>query len=226
MFWTSHVKPNLIETMLAGSDGRIALWDLHMDRLTRSAHVLGFKMPAQSQIAQCVATAIAESAQLLSGQTPAWRVRLLLDSQGCIEATAQVLAPLPVIQKVAVSRHRLHSGDPWLRHKSTHRPWYTEATEWLQHHPDYFDVLFLNERDELCEGTRSNVYININDQWLTPPVDCGLLPGTLRRQLLQDNKAVEAVIQAREIRPGMQIRLSNGLRGWFDVTPDLQTEAG
>ncbi len=46
-------------------------------------------------------------------------------------------------------------------------------------------MLFLNERDEVTEGAISNVFIEKDGQWFTPPVRCGLLPGIYRRHLLE-----------------------------------------
>lgn len=71
----------------------------------------------------------------------------------------------------------LRSSEPLLRYKTTHRPWYTKTIEWLPSHPHLFDLLYLNERGELCEGSRSNVYLRLGAHWYTPPVDCGCLPG-------------------------------------------------
>ena len=220
--------------MLAASDGCIALWDLHMSRLQRSAITLGYPCPPVNSLHLAVHNAIdklAFSNDIASKSLPRSvpslhdRVRLLLDSEGNIEVTAHPLAELMSPQKIALSSVRLKSDEVWLGHKTTHRPWYQPATEWLQTHPDYFDVIFMNERGEVCEGTRSNVYIQINDQWLTPALHCGVLPGVWREKLLSEGRVVEAEIDQSMIRSDTPIRLSNGLRGWIDVEPDLNCVA-
>ena len=220
------MKPELIETMLAGADGRIALWDLHMSRLQRSAATLGYPCPPAGALLDAVSSAIDDLDSRtgnLDQSLPLmnYRVRLLLDSLGVVEVTAHTLAPLTSPQKLAISGPCLQSDQVWLGHKTTHRPWYQRATEWLQAHPDYFDVLFINERGEVCEGTRSNVYVQINGQWLTPALHCGVLPGVWREQLLSEGQVREEEIDQSLIRSDTRIRLSNGLRGWFDVVPDL-----
>ena len=216
--------------MLAQSNGNIALWDLHMSRLQRSAITLGYPCPPVKSLDLAVHNAIdklALSNDIASKSLPRSlpslndRVRLLLDSEGNIEVTVHPLADLMSVQKIALSSTRLQSDEAWLGHKTTHRPWYQPATEWLQTHPDYFDVIFMNERGEVCEGTRSNVYIQVNDQWLTPALHCGVLPGVWREKLLSEGRVVEAEIDQSMINSGTRIRLSNGLRGWFDVEPDL-----
>ena len=79
-------------------------------------------------------------------------------------------------------------------------------------------MIFLNERDELCEGSRSNIYIKKDGDWVTPPLDCGLLGGVMRQHLLNTRQVREAVLTRADFeQPAASLRLSNALRGWFDV---------
>ena len=47
------------------------------------------------------------------------------------------------------------------------------------------EALFANTRDELCEGTGSNVFVVIDDRLVTPPLDSGCLAGINRALLLE-----------------------------------------
>ena len=120
----------------------------------------------------------------------------------------------------------LKSQEPLLQHKTTHRPWYDVAAEWLSRHPAYFDQIFINEHGELCEGSRSNIYLLSKGVWLTPPLHCGLLGGTMRARLLQSSQVQEAVLRLSDLSHAQAIRLSNGLRGWFEVKPDTSLLPG
>ena len=83
---------------------------------------------------------------------------------------------------------------------------------------EFFDLIFLNEREELCEGSRSNIYLKKDGQWLTPLLTSGLLGGVQRRQLLETGQVRESKLtRADLLHPHAEIRLSNGLRGWFNV---------
>ena len=53
------------------------------------------------------------------------------------------------------------------------------------------DALFMNERGEVTEGAISNVFMEKDGRWLTPPVECGLLAGVYRRHLLETRAGVE-----------------------------------
>jgi len=47
------------------------------------------------------------------------------------------------------------------------------------------EALFANTRDELCEGTWSNVFVRIEGRWITPPLDSGCLPGVTRALVIE-----------------------------------------
>ena len=45
--------------------------------------------------------------------------------------------------------------------------------------------MFLNERGEVTEGSRTNVFVERDGVWLTPPLSCGALDGCLRREMIE-----------------------------------------
>ena len=82
-----------------------------------------------------------------------------------------------------------------------------------------FDLVFLNERQEVTEGARSNLFAVIDGIWITPPVDCGLLPDVRRKQILSDHKrtVIERVLYADDLRRADQLYMSNAVRGLIQV---------
>lgn len=212
---TQDSQPQLIETMKADAKGIIVLLPYHLRRLKHSARALGYVYPGDDAVIEVIKTAVDPSGAIKSSDI---RVRLLLDAFGKL---AIQTAPLPALQGlpfVALTSLKLESAEPFLQHKTTHRPWYDAATQWLAQHPDYFDLIFLNEKGELCEGSRSNIYVLKHGEWLTPPLSSGLLGGVLRTQLLETGQAKEAILAPSDLTADKaSIRLSNALRGWFDV---------
>ena len=216
---TMNERPELIETMRADPEGKIALIHRHLLRLQTSAQSLHYQWPGNSCMEDAIALALA-ARTVPTGQT---RVRLLLSPSGGIHVETAPLAAMQARPFVALTTLTLRSEEPWLQHKATHRPWYQPTTQWLALHPEFFDLIFLNERDELCEGSRSNLYIKQGQRWLTPPLRCGLLGGVVRQHLLDTGEAVEAVLTREDFdQPGAELRLSNGLRDWFDVQRTTQ----
>ena len=88
----------------------------------------------------------------------------------------------------------------------------------LQATPEVFDVIFCNARGEVCEGARSNVFIERDGILLTPPERCGLLPGVMRRHLLDRGLAVERILSRDDLLKAPAVYLANALRGLFRVT--------
>ena len=81
----------------------------------------------------------------------------------------------------------------------------------------HFDALFLNERGELAEGARSNLFVERDGVLLTPPASAGLLNGTLRRRLLREGRAQEATLRPDDLQRAEAIYAGNGLRGLVRV---------
>ncbi|MHB0951445.1 MAG: aminotransferase class IV family protein [Allorhizobium sp.] len=195
---------SLIETMRWQPGEGFVRLDQHIRRLSRSADALGFRQPQN---------ALAMLKELETGDTPL-RVRLTSNFRGKVEVTATPFEPLPAdaVWRVRVAKTRLDSSDTLYRHKTSRREPYEAAR--AEYSPEEADeVLLLNERDEICEGTITNFFVEDEDgQLLTPPLSSGLLPGILRAELIRQRKARTAVLRLEDIR-GRPIFVGNSLRG-------------
>jgi branched-subunit amino acid aminotransferase/4-amino-4-deoxychorismate lyase len=138
------------------------------------------------------------------------RVRLVLRRGGAIETSTAPFTPEPEgkIWRVAISATRFYSRDPLLRHKTTQRDLYEKALATAR---GADEVVLLNERDEICEGARTNIFVKRGGDLLTPPVSCGLLPGVFRADLLATGRAREKILRVEDLRG--EFLLGNSLRG-------------
>ena len=121
--------------------------------------------------------------------------------------------------RYVVSDTRLSSADLFLYHKTTRRELYDR--EW-QHYHDTLgsdEVIYLNEKGELAEGSRTTIFLERDGQLLTPPLSTGLLPGTLRAQLLAEGKAREASLTLEDLSAGRTLYLGNSVRGLVKAAP-------
>lgn len=205
--------PSLIETMRMEPGGLCPLLSLHLQRLRRSSAALGYPCPDEAILH-------ARLRQATTGLDSAawWRLRLLLAADGELSLETTTLSPPLTPLKVVIHGQRLSGADAWLQHKTTHRPWYEDAARWLTDHPDVFDVLYWNEAGDMCEGSRSNLYMQMPDgRWLTPPLSAGALPGVQRQALLQAGQVEVAPIRRDDFLHASAIRISNALRGWCDA---------
>jgi len=206
------MSPQLIETIRIDRQGHIPLLERHLARLAASSSALGYAC-VEAHVRRAIEAACASLTR-----DSEHRLRLLLDCHGKLTTTTAPLPALAATPRVALAPQRLPAETRWLRHKTTHRPWFDAATDWLAQHPDYFDLIFFNDQGQLCEGSRSNVYVWLDNVWCTPPVTCGLLPGVQRGEILASGQAVERCLTHADLRRAQGIRVSNALRGWFAVT--------
>lgn len=211
---------DLIETMHADESGVIDLLPEHLARLAGSAKALGYSYPGGDAVIHAIRAACSTQA------APSLRVRLLLSQAGMISVEAVPMGALADVPLIGLAPTVLNSEEPLLQHKTTHRPWYDATTKWLAKHGAYFDQIYVNERNELCEGSRSNIYLKMDGKWLTPPLHSGLLGGTMRARLLSTGLAQEAVLHLSDLPHAQAVRLSNGLRGWFVVKLDASLLPG
>jgi para-aminobenzoate synthetase/4-amino-4-deoxychorismate lyase len=202
----------LIET-LRMADGVFPMLTLHLDRVQTSANALSFV---------CDRAGLIESLEKLALEHARgnFRVRLTLGRAGDVELAAVPLMSTAEGAMAVFSPTRLDSRNPWLRYKTTVRDLYEQELARIQEDPAVFDLIFLNERNEVCEGARSNVFVRMaqGEPLLTPPLTCGLLPGVLRRHLLESGEAREAVLGEADVRRAAEVYLGNALRGLIRVS--------
>jgi 4-amino-4-deoxychorismate lyase len=203
-------RDRLIETMGYSPRTGVARAEMHLDRLENSAKALQFAFNRMG--------ATGAMRYFAKGPEPL-RVRLTLGSAGDLDVKTATFEPMPVgtVWRLAVAKTALDSADRLLAHKTTKRDVYAAAR--AEFAPELADeVLLLNERGELCEGTITNVFADLGDGTLaTPPLACGLLPGVLRRELLETGRAVERVLTPGDLRVAKAIHVGNSLRGLIEA---------
>lgn len=146
------------------------------------------------------------------------KVRLTLSATGGIHVTCEILQSVDGTRFVALAPVRVNSADRFLYHKTTHRGLFEEyrhkATE-----QGLEDYLFLNERNEISEGTWNTLVIRKGSTFYTPPMECGVLPGVYRAHLLATRRDLEsAVITAGDLSLADGLFLCNAVRGLREVT--------
>jgi len=202
----------LIETMRCESG--IALLPLHLRRLDDSAQYFGIRYDGDRLQRELASTVMG------CGSTES-RVRVELSETGDWRISAEPLAPVVWNGRLLLAEERTHSADVFLRHKTTNRETY-ERNLAKARSLGFDEVLFLNERSELTEGTISTVLLLMNETWMTPSLASGVLPGVHRAHLLQSLQSVEeGAISLDVLRDVGSICVCSGLRG---IRPVLSIE--
>ncbi len=196
---------SLIETMRwQPGDGFVRI-DQHLRRLTRSADALGFRQPKDPK---------KQLAEAVNGGDAPLRVRLVSSFRGKVDITATPFEPLAegTVWRLKIAATRMPSEDALYRHKTSRRDLYEAArAEFSKDEAD--EVILLNERDEVCEGTITNIFAEDTDGLLmTPPLTSGLLPGVLRADLICQRKARSGVLSLAKLK-SRPLFVGNSLRG-------------
>lgn len=198
---------DLLETLRL-HQGRYWLLGGHLSRLCQSAASLGFAFSEKVVIA----TLQREAQRHPSGQ---WRIRLRLSAEGAAHVDVLPLDALPAQARSALSTAPVSSSNPWLRHKTTRREIYAAHA---CSHDGVFDTLLYNERGELTEFTRGNLVVELHGQLLTPPVECGLLPGIYRASLLAHRRIREGILRQDDLTNASRIWFVNSVRGAVQIS--------
>lgn len=205
----SRTDFSLLETMLWTPDDGYFLLDYHLDRLKDSATYFGILIEEKEIRAKLAALADSCSDE-------PHKVRLLVAQDG---GTTCQAARFPLSTATSPVRLRLaptplDPANPFLYHKTTNRQIYDSARAAC---PDCDDVLLWNSRGEITEACIANVVVQLDGELLTPPVSCGLLPGTFRAYLLDQGKVRERVITRETLARCTRIYLVNSVRKWRDA---------
>ena len=199
----------ILET-LALKDGRWQNWPLHWARLQITAHHFRYplmQMQLESDMAQ-----LAQKHE--EGQ---WRVRLALSFTGAVQFTVAQLLPSAEPVKLQLARQPILNAvaqSDVVRFKTSVRHHY-EVFE--PRSGEVFDTVLFNENGQITEGTRGNIAMQLDGQWVTPALQCGLLPGVGRALALSQGRLVEKVVVIDDLRRITDWAFVNSLRGWLDA---------
>ncbi len=198
---------SLLETLRL-EDGRPRDMQRHLARMARAAQHFGYPFAVQS-----LEHALAQLAQ--THPQGVWRVRLLLDAAGGVDAQAYAMEATPSRVRLRLGKAPFEAAhSEFVRYKTTQRAHYdavapTEA--------GVFDTLLWNTQGELTECTRSNIAVRLDGRWLTPPLRCGLLGGVARTRYLEEGRIEEDVIRIEDLQRAQGLAVFNSLRGWIEA---------
>lgn len=194
----------ILETFAGDADE--ATIALHRDRLLRSALAFGISISEDEIMVALRASRCAQGDMVR-------RLRLRLDGRLSVVDQPADAPDEPV--GVCLSSARVRSNDPFLQHKTSWRPAHDVATREARDR-GCFDALLQNERGELTEGWRTNVFVERDETLLTPPLRAGALPGILRQRLLSQGRAREAMLSVGDLHGGFYV--GNSARGLLRAT--------
>ncbi len=190
---------DLIETMRFEPAQGISRLELHLERMKASAQIFGFEFDRHAVRNQLHAAIF--HLEALS------KIRLLLSKSGAVAIEIRPLTEPPEPWRVAVVPLRVASTDFRLRHKTTDRAFYDDARS----ASGADEVLFADTDGFLTEGSITALFVEGDGTLLTPPLSRGALPSVLRRELIEQGKAIEADLRTEDL--GENFFIGNSVRG-------------
>ncbi len=198
----------LLETIGWTPEEGFALLERHMQRLRESAACFRFEcdIPAVEALLDNAVGDLAGPA----------KVRVLLSQDGAVVCEGvDVGAPPHSPLRLALAAQPADRADVFLYHKTTRRDVYERARA---SRPDADAVLLWNREGEITEATEANIVVELGGERVTPPVECGLLPGTLRAELLAGGAIAERRVSVDDLQAATTLWLINSVRGWMPAT--------
>jgi len=210
-YYEAARKPlELIETLRYAPQEGFARLELHLARMEASARTFAIPFDRSEAL-----RALENGVREVQG---ALRVRLTVDEAGQFACTVAPLGESAKFWTYAISPRRVNSADLLLRHKTTWREMYEEEHARLSRETGCDEVVFLNERGELAEGSRTNIFVRIDGEMFTPSQSAGLLNGCLRMELMAHGECKERSLTPSDLEKG-EVFLGNSLRGLIPAQP-------
>ncbi|MBM0637035.1 bifunctional anthranilate synthase component I family protein/aminotransferase class IV [Campylobacter sp. VicNov18] len=138
-------------------------------------------------------------------------LKLILYKDGKYELKQDILKPNSS-DILLLSSKRLYSQSDNLFHKSSLRTFYEKHSyKWKQNL--CYDIAFFNEKEELCEGCRSNIILEKDSCFYTPKLQSGMLNGVYRNFLLKLGLIEEKILFKQDLIEANNIYCINSVRG-------------
>jgi branched-subunit amino acid aminotransferase/4-amino-4-deoxychorismate lyase len=192
---------DLLETLRWTPGSGFYLLERHLHRLEESARYFGFTC-SPIRVREVLARAVGASDHSL-------RVRLLVGRDGSARAEQSRLEPNNRPLRIGLAARPIDPTDPFLFHKTTRR---TQLDR--ERSPAFDEVVMWNPDRQITEAITANIVVDLDGRAVTPPVECGLLAGTMRAELLAAGEIAEAPITVDQALTAGRIWLVNSVRGW------------
>ncbi len=192
-------------------NGQIMFLNEHIDRMQSAADYFLFKF-SKKKVRKYLVNLLTQTNTL----QPV-KIKLLLNKWGKLSYNILEIKRLPKSFSVIVSGERIISTDRFRYFKTTNRKLYDEEYEkYLS--KKFQEVLFINEKDEVVEGSRTNLFTRFGKTWVTPSLNSGALPGIYRNYFIQNHPDVaEEKIKVEDFVKAEEVILTNAVQGEIKV---------
>lgn len=192
-------------------NGNVTFLKEHLTRMKQAAEYFLFPFNENKIISKI-------SAELKKiDKTKTYRLKILLSKSGKINIVIEEFMEKDIIVNIILSSNRINSRNKFQYFKTTNRKLYDEEYKYFRS-KGFFDVIYLNENDDVAEGSITNIFIKKGEVIITPSLQCGILPGIYRRYYLRTHPEIkEKRISLDDLLTADEVILINSLRGAVKV---------
>jgi 4-amino-4-deoxychorismate lyase len=207
--------------------------DLHLARLLKSIEILNFKLPSKdltqnklffyNQIKNFVQYQFKSVCGFQENTIPnneklnqnfsLYKLRIEYDKNSQIKIESQEYKKNPnkiwQIKILKPSDFFIQSQNPVWKHKYLPRKNFDLD--------DCDEVIWLNEKNEICEGSFTNVFWKKENQIYTSDLNCNILPGIMRSMVIAKTNAREVFKPISELKTADKIFLTNAVVGMIEA---------
>lgn len=215
---------SLIESIrLEVSGEQVAIYNLtnHLSRLKLSAKELNFSSCcSEAEVLEAVQDFFPDHQVIEVNDIPGnktrqkiFKLRLLLHRthfETRFQPYPRSLNKAFTIKLLSTNEFHINSSDRQWRYK------FLPREDFSQYFLRYFcdELIWTNERQEVCEGSFTNIFIkNSSGQWITPSLESNLIAGTMRQKVIKLLGAQEVTVSKKDLLENEEIILTNALIG-------------
>ena len=180
---------NGIFETLRTEDGRVGELTRHMRRAKKAAATSGIDMPDEEVLRSEIAACLTLNPQSLG------RLRI------CISNNGFLVTHDPYEELETLARLTFHPTSTDAIGEQIKAYPYDQRYEILDNARDYGfdDAILFNRNNEITETAISNLVFLLDDQWVTPPITAGILPGIMRAIAIERCEVVVKNVHVSQI---------------------------
>lgn len=201
----------IFETMRF-ENGTIKFFKDHLTRMEEAANFFLFRFNKKK-----ARRIILSSIAIFDPYVPR-KIRIALSKWGQMKMDVSDVKEQPQNVSIIISENRINSDDKFRHFKTTNRKLYDDEYAAFCE-KGFYEVVYFNERNELAEGSRTNIFFKKNEHWFTPSLKSGALPGIYRKHFIESHPGIiENSLNLTDLREADEIILTNTVRGEIKVS--------
>lgn len=201
----------IFETMKY-ENGKINFLDEHLLRMKSAADFFLFKF-SEKKINKELEKVVLE----LKQNNDIKKIRLSLMKWGKINIEVSDIKGVVENVSAIISQNKIFSSDKFRHFKTTNRKLYDNEYEHFRK-KGFSEVLYLNEKNNLVEGSRTNIFLGKQNNWFTTDLESGALPGIYRNHFIENVRDVsERTLTVEDLESADELILTNAVQGQVKV---------